>query len=149
ASTTTVLKVLLVSFSPPLGTTAQAASRTEKIKRQVRPISRDMATLVAQSDFSAKCCGKLHRRSSRGACLCKNRLFFVPPELKAFTSIMRIRFVFLPAVLAFGVLLWNSALAAKAPLSTPSPTATVAPKPVKPVVDQTAQTIIFCYHGLV
>jgi peptidoglycan/xylan/chitin deacetylase (PgdA/CDA1 family) len=62
---------------------------------------------------------------------------------------MRTRFVFLSAVLAFGVSLCNSALAAKAASPTASPTATGAPKPAKPVVDQTAQTIIFCYHGLV
>src|SRR6266581_2268228 len=63
---------------------------------------------------------------------------------------MRIRFVFLPAVLACGVFLCNSALAAKAPGPTATP-GTAAPKPsvTKPVVDQTAQTIIFCYHRLV
>src|SRR2546428_13119970 len=64
---------------------------------------------------------------------------------------MRIRFVFLPAVLACGVFLCNSALAAKAPGPTTTPAATAASKPsvTKPVVDQTAQTIIFCYHRLV
>src|SRR2546428_2003171 len=64
---------------------------------------------------------------------------------------MRIRFVFLPAVLACGVFLCNSALAAKAPGPTATPAGAAAPKPsvTKPVVDQTAQTIIFCYHRLV
>lgn len=61
---------------------------------------------------------------------------------------MRTRFVVLPLVLALGVLVPNSLCAAKAPAPTPTPSATA--KPVsKPVVDQTAQTIIFCYHGLV
>jgi peptidoglycan/xylan/chitin deacetylase (PgdA/CDA1 family) len=63
---------------------------------------------------------------------------------------MRIRFVFLPAVLACGVFLCNSAFAAKAsPTPTPVPIAAAKPSPAKPVVDQTAQTIIFCYHRLV
>jgi len=64
---------------------------------------------------------------------------------------MRIRFVFLSAVLACGVFLCNSALAAKAPGPTTTPAGAAAPKPsvTKPVVDQTAQTIIFCYHRLV
>src|SRR5438105_8680117 len=47
----------------------------------------------------------------------------------------------------------GTALAAKAPAPTPTPrpvaSATVAPKVTKPVVDQTAQTIILCYHRLV
>ena len=62
---------------------------------------------------------------------------------------MRTRFIVLPSFLAFGVVISSSAFAAKAP--TPSPAPTAAPKPTvtKPVVDQTAQTIIFCYHGLV
>jgi len=78
----------------------------------------------------------------------KNRLFFVRPDLKAFTSNMRIRFLLLP--LLFAVLLSGIALAAK---PTPAPkavaTATPTPKVSKPVVDQTAQTIIYCYHRLV
>lgn len=59
---------------------------------------------------------------------------------------MRTRFVSLPIVL----LTCGLAFAAK---PTPAPkaaaTATQAPTISKPVVDQTAQTIIFCYHGLV
>jgi len=61
---------------------------------------------------------------------------------------MRTRFflhLFLVAVLASG-----SSFAAK---PTPAPKATAAPTPAptvsKPVVDQTAQTIIYCYHRLV
>ena len=64
---------------------------------------------------------------------------------------MRTRFVVLPLVLASGLFLSHSGFAAKAASPTPTPAATVAPKPspAKPVVDQTAQTIIFCYHRLV
>jgi peptidoglycan/xylan/chitin deacetylase (PgdA/CDA1 family) len=81
----------------------------------------------------------------------KNRLFFVRPELKAFTSIMFMRFTIFPCILTFFVC--QSTFAAK-PAAKPSPsiapTATPAPpKITKPVVDQTAQTIIFCYHRLV
>jgi len=88
--------------------------------------------------------------ATRGLCRRKNRLFFVRPELKAFTLIMRIRSVFSAAVFACGVFLSNSAFAAKASATaTPAPTAVPKPSVTKPVVDQTAQTIIFCYHGLV
>ncbi|HJT45259.1 MAG TPA: hypothetical protein VJ721_03210, partial [Chthoniobacterales bacterium] len=76
----------------------------------------------------------------------KNRLFFVRPDLKALPRIMRTRFVFLPILF----LICGIASAAK---PTPAPkaaaTATPAPTVSKPVVDQTAQTIIFCYHRLV
>jgi peptidoglycan/xylan/chitin deacetylase (PgdA/CDA1 family) len=81
----------------------------------------------------------------------KKRLFFVRPELKAFTSIMCTRSLFLP--LLVGLVTSSAALAAKAPAASPSPTAaasaTAPPKVTKPVVDQTAQTVIFCYHRLV
>src|SRR6202030_4365532 len=68
-------------------------------------------------------------------------------DLKAFTLTMRNRFLlyaFLFAVLA------PIAIAAK-PTPTPKPAAPAAPAPTvsKPVVDQTAQTIIYCYHRLV
>lgn len=57
----------------------------------------------------------------------------------------------LPLLLASGLVLCNSALAAKAP--TPSSTVAASPTPAqkvtKPVVDQTAQTIIFGYHRFV
>ena len=63
---------------------------------------------------------------------------------------MRIRSVFSAAVLTCGVFLSHSAFAAKASATaTPAPTAAPKPSVTKPVVDQTAQTIIFCYHGLV
>jgi peptidoglycan/xylan/chitin deacetylase (PgdA/CDA1 family) len=57
---------------------------------------------------------------------------------------MRIRLFLLPLLL----LACNLTFAAK---STPTPkaTATPAPKISKPVIDQTAQTIIYCYHRLV
>ena len=60
---------------------------------------------------------------------------------------MRTRFVSLSILL----LTCSFAFAAK-PTPTPKPAATAptpAPTISKPVVDQTAQTIIFCYHGLV
>ncbi|HZR78093.1 MAG TPA: polysaccharide deacetylase family protein, partial [Chthoniobacterales bacterium] len=58
---------------------------------------------------------------------------------------MRTRFF---SVLA-AVLTCSIAFAAKpTPAPKPAATATAAPTVSKPVVDQTAQTIIFCYHGL-
>jgi peptidoglycan/xylan/chitin deacetylase (PgdA/CDA1 family) len=64
---------------------------------------------------------------------------------------MFMRFFFLS--LLFGALSSGVILAAKAPTPTATPapraTPTAAPKITKPVVDQTAQTIIFCYHRLV
>jgi peptidoglycan/xylan/chitin deacetylase (PgdA/CDA1 family) len=76
----------------------------------------------------------------------KNRLFFVRPDLKAFTLIMRTRYLLLP----FVCLVCTVAFAAK-PTPAPKVAATAAPAPTvsKPVVDQTAQTIIYCYHRLV
>jgi peptidoglycan/xylan/chitin deacetylase (PgdA/CDA1 family) len=76
----------------------------------------------------------------------KNRLFFVRPDLKAFTLTMRTRFF-----LGFLVTFAAASFAAK---PTPAPKASAAPAAAaptvsKPVVDQTAQTIIFCYHRLV
>jgi len=64
---------------------------------------------------------------------------------------MRTRFLFVSLLAGFSLVALNSALAARA---TPSPAASAAPaapapKITKPVVDQTAQTIIFCYHRLV
>jgi peptidoglycan/xylan/chitin deacetylase (PgdA/CDA1 family) len=59
---------------------------------------------------------------------------------------MRTRFVSLTVLL----LTCGIAFAAKqTPAPKSAPTATPAPTISKPVVDQTAQTIIFCYHGLV
>lgn len=61
---------------------------------------------------------------------------------------MRTRFLLLPSLLA--VLVCSVALAAK-PTPSPKAAATAKPAPTisKPVVDQTAQTIIYCYHRLV
>jgi len=61
---------------------------------------------------------------------------------------MRTRFFLYPFLWA--VLTSSIAFAAK-PTPAPKPAATATPAPTvsKPVVDQTAQTIIFCYHGLV
>src|SRR5438874_3379352 len=75
-------------------------------------------------------------------------LVFCATGFKGVTSIMRTRFflyLFLCAVLTCGF-----AFAAK-PTPAPKTAATAAPAPTvsKPVVDQTAQTIIFCYHRLV
>ena len=57
----------------------------------------------------------------------------------------------LPLLLASGLVLYDSALAAKAP--APKPTVAASPTPAqkvtKPVVDQTAQTIILGYHRFV
>ena len=62
---------------------------------------------------------------------------------------MRTRSVVFPSVLAFGLFISNLAFAAKAPTPAPAPSAAPKPSVTKPVVDQTAQTIIFCYHRLV
>jgi peptidoglycan/xylan/chitin deacetylase (PgdA/CDA1 family) len=61
---------------------------------------------------------------------------------------MRIRSLFLPLLIF--VLTCTAAVAAK-PTPAPKATATATPAPTisKPVVDQTAQTIIYCYHRLV
>src|SRR6266481_10130531 len=61
---------------------------------------------------------------------------------------MRTRFFLYPFLWA--VLTSSIAFAAK-PTPAPKAAATATPVPTvsKPVVDQTAQTIIFCYHGLV
>jgi peptidoglycan/xylan/chitin deacetylase (PgdA/CDA1 family) len=76
----------------------------------------------------------------------KNRLFFARPDLKALPPIMRTRFTSLTVLLVT----CGIAFAAKpTPAPKAAPTATPAPTISKPVVDQTAQTIIFCYHGLV
>jgi peptidoglycan/xylan/chitin deacetylase (PgdA/CDA1 family) len=76
----------------------------------------------------------------------KNRLFFARPDLKALTLTMRTRFFLYPFL--YAALSCSLAFAAK-PTPAPKATATPAPTVSKPVVDQTAQTLIFCYHGLV
>ena len=70
---------------------------------------------------------------------------------------MMIRFAIVPLLLAlnFSMCKRNETVSQNSqPSSTPSPTpaapvAAASPKITKPVVDQTAQTIIFCYHRLV
>src|SRR5438067_2815490 len=88
-------------------------------------------------------------------------LVFCVSALKAFISFMIFRFAILSLLLAF-----NFSMCQKRPSAvessasaTPSPgaqtsasapgTAASPAKIVKPVVDQTAQTLIFCYHRLV
>ena len=87
-----------------------------------------------------------HSLRLKSAFVRKNRLFFAGPDLKALLPIMRTRFVSLPVLL----LTCGLAFAAK-PTPAPKAAATATPAPTisKPVVDQTAQTIIFCYHRLV
>jgi peptidoglycan/xylan/chitin deacetylase (PgdA/CDA1 family) len=63
---------------------------------------------------------------------------------------MFIRLVVFPLLLVLSIC--NSGLAAKPARPSPSATPVATPPPpkiTKPVVDQTAQTLIFCYHGLV
>src|SRR6266516_2175074 len=60
---------------------------------------------------------------------------------------MRIQLLFYP--LLFAVLTSSIAFAAKPTPAPKAATATPAPTVSKPVVDQTAQTIIYCYHRLV
>jgi peptidoglycan/xylan/chitin deacetylase (PgdA/CDA1 family) len=83
----------------------------------------------------------------------KNCLSFVPSHLKPFTLFMLTRLAIFPVIL---VACLPTAYAAN-PSPSPAATskgqtigvATPATKTTKPVVDQTAQTIIFCYHRLV
>jgi len=60
---------------------------------------------------------------------------------------MRTQLLFYP--LLFAVLTSSIAFAAKPTPAPKAATATPAPTVSKPVVDQTAQTIIYCYHRLV
>jgi peptidoglycan/xylan/chitin deacetylase (PgdA/CDA1 family) len=85
-------------------------------------------------------------------------LVFCALALKGFNSFMMIRFAILPLVLALNFSMCKrqeNVSASSQPASPASPTpaaapvATAAPKITKPVVDQTAQVIIFCYHRLV
>ncbi len=78
--------------------------------------------------------------------------------LNAFTSFMIIRFAILPLFLALNLSMCKkqesvSASSQQASASSPTPAAAstpaASPKITKPVVDQTAQVIIFCYHRLV
>jgi peptidoglycan/xylan/chitin deacetylase (PgdA/CDA1 family) len=80
--------------------------------------------------------------------------------LNAFISFMIIRFAILPLLLALNLSMCKkqesvspSSQQASASSPTPAavgtPVAAASPKITKPVVDQTAQVIIFCYHRLV
>ena len=79
--------------------------------------------------------------------------------LNAFTSFMIIRFAILPLVLALNLSMCKkqesvSANSQQASASSPTPAVSTpavaaSPKITKPIVDQTAQVIIFCYHRLV
>jgi peptidoglycan/xylan/chitin deacetylase (PgdA/CDA1 family) len=82
---------------------------------------------------------------------------FCAAALNAFTSFMIIRFAVLPLLLALNLSMCKkqenvSPSSQQASASSPTPAAVTtpaAPKITKPVVDQTAQVIIFCYHRLV
>jgi peptidoglycan/xylan/chitin deacetylase (PgdA/CDA1 family) len=87
-------------------------------------------------------------------------LVFCAAVLNAFTSFMIIRFAILPLFLALNLSMCKkqesvspSSQQASASSPTPgaasTPVAAASPKITKPVVDQTAQVIIFCYHRLV
>jgi peptidoglycan/xylan/chitin deacetylase (PgdA/CDA1 family) len=86
-------------------------------------------------------------------------LVFCAAVFNAFTSFMIIRFAILPLLLALNLSMCKkqesvspSSQQASASSPTPAVVATpvpAAPKITKPVVDQTAQVIIFCYHRLV
>jgi peptidoglycan/xylan/chitin deacetylase (PgdA/CDA1 family) len=85
---------------------------------------------------------------------------FCAAVLNAFTSFMIIRFAILPLLLALNLSMCKkqesvsaSSQQASASSATPAavstPVTAASPKITKPVVDQTAQVIIFCYHRLV
>src|SRR5215813_14608167 len=85
------------------------------------------------------------------------RLCFAPLRLIR-NTLMMIRFAFLPLLLAlnFSMCKKQQAVTDKpqpagtaAPAATAAPVVAATPKIKKPVVDQTAQVIIFCYHRLV
>jgi peptidoglycan/xylan/chitin deacetylase (PgdA/CDA1 family) len=87
-------------------------------------------------------------------------LVFCAGAHNAFTSFMIIRFAILPLLLALNLSMCKkqesvtsnsqqASAASPTPATVAAPVATAAPKITKPVVDQTAQVIIFCYHRLV
>jgi len=91
-------------------------------------------------------------------------LVFCAAALKAlYVFFMMIRLAILPLLLALNLSMCkkSESVSARPPLGSPSPAAAEAAagsspltaaspaKISKPVVDQTAQTIIFCYHRLV
>src|ERR1051326_1190910 len=83
-------------------------------------------------------------------------LYFAPLRLIR-NTLMMIRFAFLPLLLAlnFSMCKKQQAVTDKsqptgtAAPATAAPVVAATPKIKKPVVDQTAQVIIFCYHRLV
>src|SRR5262249_7218267 len=96
-------------------------------------------------------------RKCFGYCI-EKALVFSASALKAFTSFMMIRVAILPLILALNFSMCKknpSAAESSQPAASASPGAAAPPpapapaKITKPVVDQTAQTIIFCYHLLV
>jgi len=87
-------------------------------------------------------------------------LVFCAAVLNAFTSFMIIRFAILPLFLALNLSMCKkqesvspssqqASASSPAPAAVSTPVAAASPKITKPVVDQTAQVIIFCYHRLV
>jgi peptidoglycan/xylan/chitin deacetylase (PgdA/CDA1 family) len=87
-------------------------------------------------------------------------LVFCASALKAFTSFMLIRFAILPLFLALNLSMCKkqenvspssqqASASSPTPAAAATPVAASSPKITKPVVDQTAQVIIFCYHRLV
>jgi peptidoglycan/xylan/chitin deacetylase (PgdA/CDA1 family) len=83
-------------------------------------------------------------------------LFFVLPRIKPLLLFMIIRFAILPLLLALNLSMCKkqenvspNSQQASASSPTPAAVATPVPKITKPVVDQTAQVLIFCYHRLV
>jgi peptidoglycan/xylan/chitin deacetylase (PgdA/CDA1 family) len=87
-------------------------------------------------------------------------LVFCAAVLNAFTSFMIIRFAILPLFLALNLSMCKkqesvspssqqASASSPTPAAASTPVAAASPKITKPVVDQTAQVIIFCYHRLV
>jgi peptidoglycan/xylan/chitin deacetylase (PgdA/CDA1 family) len=85
---------------------------------------------------------------------------FCAGVLNAFTSFMIIRFAILPLLLALNLSMCKkqesvtassqqASASSPTPAAVSTPVAAASPKITKPVVDQTAQVIIFCYHRLV
>ena len=85
---------------------------------------------------------------------------FCAAVLNAFTSFMIIRFAILPLFLALNLSMCKkqesvspssqqASASSPTPAAASTPVAAASPKITKPVVDQTAQVIIFCYHRLV
>jgi peptidoglycan/xylan/chitin deacetylase (PgdA/CDA1 family) len=83
---------------------------------------------------------------------------FCAAALNAFTSFMIIRFAILPLFLALNLSMCKkqestnsqqASASSPTPAAVATPVAAAPPKITKPVVDQTAQVIIFCYHRLV